>query len=398
MSSRKSYRPWEPRQAFLLPPSPCQWLPEDHLVYFLLDVIDELDLGEIEAHYEAKDRRGTQPYPPALMVALLLYGYCVGVFSSRKMERATYENVAFRVLAGGQHPHFTRINAFRKTHLPALQGLFKQVLLLCRKAGLVKLGHVALDGTKIQGNASKHKAMSYDHMQELERRLETEIASLLAQAEQADTEDDARLGRGQPDEDVPAELKRRQERLRRLRQAKEELEQEARLARATHLRELAEANDASVKTAPTAKERKASTTRAANQRAKADALAPESDDDDPPFVTKDGLPKHRPPTTTDGTPKPQAQRNFTDPDSRIMESGGAFLQGFNCQAVVDSGHQVIVAASVTNQPPDNGNLAGCSQLWWAADPTERRYRLLESPRDRGLWTTRHRALHRDRPT
>ena len=192
---RKQYRAWTPDDTFLFPPSPRDWLPKDHLVYFILDLVEMLDLSEIEAFIQTKDPRGVRPYNPTMMVALLVYAYCIGFFSSRKIERATYEQVAFRVLTGGQHPHHTRIAAFRKNHLVALAGLFKQVLRLCQEAGLVKLGHVALDGTKLQGNASKHKAMSYEYMKKLEARLETEIANLLGRAERADAQDDERLGR-----------------------------------------------------------------------------------------------------------------------------------------------------------------------------------------------------------
>ncbi len=168
----KAYRPWAPRQGFLLPPSPLEWLPEGHLAFFILELVEELDLGEIERAIQSKDPRGTRPYSPAMMVALLVYAYCVGVYSSRKIERATYEDVGFRVLAAGEHPFFTTINSFRKTHLEALAGLFVQVLRLCQRAGLATLGHVAMDGTKVQAAASKHKAMSYGRMSEEQARLD----------------------------------------------------------------------------------------------------------------------------------------------------------------------------------------------------------------------------------
>src|SRR6266704_2818641 len=159
----KTFQPYEPEQSLLFPPSPRDWLPEGHLAYFVMDVVRELDLGDIHAHYE-KELRGYPPYHPQMMTALLLYGYCSGVASSRKIERKTYEDVAFRVIAAGHHPDHTAISEFRRIHLEALAGLFVQVLQLCRKAGLVKLGHVALDGTKVKANASKHKAMSYERM------------------------------------------------------------------------------------------------------------------------------------------------------------------------------------------------------------------------------------------
>ena len=203
MSQQKQYRPWSPTQSFLLPPSPLEWLPEGHLAHFILDVVSELELSEIEDRVQAKDGRGTRPYNPAMMVVLLFYGYCVGVFSSRKLERATYEDVAFRVLAGGQHPDHSRIAAFRKDHLEALRGFFVQVLMLCQQAGMVKLGHVAIDGTKVQANASKHKAMSYERMLQTELRLGEEVDALLNRAAEMDASEDARYGEGCREQDLP---------------------------------------------------------------------------------------------------------------------------------------------------------------------------------------------------
>lgn len=352
---KKRYRTWAPGQQYLLPPSPHEWLPEDHLVYFLLDVVEELDLSAVEEVIQAKDARGTRPYAPHMMVALLLYGYCVGVFSSRKLEKATYENVAFRVLCGGCHPDHTRISEFRRLHLDALAGLFLQVLKLCQRAGLVKLGHVALDGTKIQANASKHKAMSYQRMKRMEARLEKEIADLLSRAEAADAAEDEQCGPGVRGDELPKELKRREDRLARIREAKAELEREARHARAAHLRELAEKNKerAEDEERPT-KQRRSAATRAKNQEEQAATLA--GDEEPAPSSTPEGLPLHRPKTTTDGDPAGTAQRNFTDPDSRIVESQGNFIQGYNCQIVADAAHQIILAHGVSNQAPDNGNL------------------------------------------
>lgn len=359
----KQYRAWSSlNESFLFPPSPRDWLPKDHLVYFILDVVELLDLSAIESVLQAKDPRGERPYNPAMMVALLVYAYSVGVFSSRKIAVATYEQVAFRVLTGEQHPHFTRIAAFRKTHLSAFSDLFKQVLLLCRQAGLVKLGHVAVDGSKIQANASKHKAMSYAYMQELERRLESEISSLLSRATAADTAEDEQFGEGEEQQDLPAELKRRTDRLAKLRVAKAALEAEARKARAQHLLELAAGCDE--RAAADEENRSLNETLAIKHRKQAAELSSPSDDDadDPPFQTPDGLPKHRPNTTADGSPDPKAQRNFTDPESRIMERGGAFGQDYNCQAAVDDTAQIVVAASVTNQSPDAGNLVPMVRL------------------------------------
>lgn len=350
--SEKLYRPWSPEQSFLLPPSPLDWLPEGHLVYFLLDVIGELDLRAIESTIQAKDPRGARPYSPAMMVGLLVYAYCLGVRSSRKIERATYEDVAFRVLSGGQHPDHTRISEFRRQHLSAFKDLFLQVLQLCQRAGLVKLGHVAIDGTKVQGNASKHKAMSYRRMGDLEQRLQAEIEALLEKAEQADTEDDARLGVGQRAEDLPVELRRREDRLERLRRAKAALEAEAKQSRAAALRLQAERAHEAAERAEEARQRKSHQTRARNLDQKARDL----DEDDPGPSPPGTLPGHRVQTEVDGTPKDKTQRNFTDPESRIMERGGSFLQGYNCQAAVDGAHQIIVAADASNQNPDNGNL------------------------------------------
>src|SRR3990172_1519950 len=184
---------------------------------------------------KAKDGRGERRYAPWMMVALLVYGYSVGVFSSRRLSRATYEDVAFRVIAGGEHPHFTTVNQFRLEHREALAKLFVQVLRLCKKAGLVKLGHVAFDGTKVAANASKHKAMSYKRMQEEERRLAAEVEALLARADETDAREDVQYGVGKAPEDLPEELRRREARLERIREAKAALEKEAAEARVEEL-------------------------------------------------------------------------------------------------------------------------------------------------------------------
>jgi len=354
----KSYRPWSPTQSFLLPPSPLEWLPEGHLAYFVLEVGQALDLSAIEDTIQEKDGRGERPYPPPMMVALLVYGYCVGVFSSRRLARATYEDVAFRVIAGGEHPHFTTVNQFRLEHREALAKLFVQVLRLCQRAGLVKLGHVAFDGTKVVANASKHKAMSYKRMQEDERRLAAEVEALLAKADETDSREDVQYGVGKAPEDLPEELRRRESRLSRIREAKAALETEAAEARGEELREQAriqreKAGDESVK----ASERKCAATRAEKGDEKARALTGKDPDAGGGGGATSDLPHHRVPAETDGTPKPTAQRNFTDPDSRIMVKGGEFLQGYNAQAAVDAESQIIVAAAVTNQPPDQEHLA-----------------------------------------
>lgn len=334
----------------MLPPSPTDWLPEGHLAYFILDLVAELDLGEIERAIQAKDPRGERPYPPRMMIALLLYGYATGVFSSRKIERATYEDVAFRILAADAHPHFTTINEFRKTHWSALASLFYQVLQLCQAAGLVKLGHVAIDGSKMKANASKHKAMSYERMAKDEARLQAEVEGLLAQAEATDAAEDARYGVGQQPSDLPAELRHREGRLAKIREAKAALERETAKARAAKLSEQADElrrRAADPTTAP--QQREASMTRAAQH----DQQAADLDDEDPePPAADNDLPRHTPPTEPSGTPKPHAQRNFTDPDSRIMVRDGAFVQAYNAQLAVDDAHQIIVAAALSNQAPD----------------------------------------------
>ena len=236
----KSYRPYAPTQVHLLPPSPQEWLPEGHLAYFVLDLVEELDLGAIEAELQRKDTRGERPYAPRMMTALLLYGYAVGVFSSRRIERATFEDVAFRVLAAGEHPHFTTVNQFRHRHRAALAGLFGQLLKECQSAGLVKLGHVAIDGTKMKANASKHKAMSYERMLKDEARLTAEAEALLAKADAVDAAEDELHGVGKAPQDVPEELHRREARKAKIREVREAHQQEAAEARAAQLREQAE--------------------------------------------------------------------------------------------------------------------------------------------------------------
>jgi transposase len=309
----KTFRPYAPRQAFLLPPSPLEWLPEGHLALFILDVVQQLDLSAIYAHYE-RELRGYPPHDPQMMVALLLYGYCVGVPSSRKIERKTHEDVAFRVISGGGHPDHSRISDFRRVHLEALAGLFVEILRLCQKAGLVKLGSVALDGTKVKANASKHKAMSYERMKKDEQRLRGKVSELLAKAEQVDEEEDAVHGKGSGDE-LPEDLRHAKDRGERIRQLMKELEEET-------------------------------------KRQQEEEKAAKGKDEPPPPPTGDSLPWHKIPTTADGEPTPKAQRNFTDPESRIMKSGDGFVQAYNCQAMVDDAYQIIVAEAVTNQPPD----------------------------------------------
>jgi transposase len=346
----KRYRPYAPKQSYLLPPSPAEWLPEGHLAFFVLGFVEQLDLSEIEQVLQSKDPRGERPYSPQMLVALLLYGYATGVFSSRRLAQATVEDVAFRVLAGGEHPHFTTINQFRGTHRDALSRLFVQVLAACQAAGLVKLAHVAIDGTKMKANASKHKAMSFDRMVKDTARLKAEVEAWLQRAETADAEEDANAGAYDPQEEV----RLRQERLAKMNAALEALKKETAAARAAKLR--GQATELAGKAADpdrSSSKRAEAATLAAKRAQQALALdpQPDSEDEDPPGPDDD-LPRNSPPSATDGSPKPTAQRNFTDPESRIMLRDGAFLQAYNAQIAVDEGHQIIVAAALSNQSPD----------------------------------------------
>ena len=227
MSKPKTFRPWNPEQTLLLPPSPVDWLPENHLVFFLLDLATELDLTAIYDVYAHRDPRGVKAYEPRMMVVLLLYAYCIGLPSSRRIEKACWEDAAFRVLTGNQQPDHSRISDFRLAHLNALAGLFVQVLRLCQKAGLVSLGNVALDGTKIKANASRHKAMSHERMLNPEAQLEAEMAALLRKAELIDAQEDERYGKDKRGDELPKELQRRQDRIEKIRKARAELEAEA---------------------------------------------------------------------------------------------------------------------------------------------------------------------------
>jgi len=287
----KTFRPYEPDQLLLMPPSLADWVPEDHLARFVSDVVDTLDLTAIEDTYS--EERGYPPYHPRMMVKVLLYGYSTGVYSSRKLARQLTDSVAVRFLAAGNAPDFRTLSEFRKRHGAALMGVFQQVLRLCRRAGLVKLGQVAVDGTKLKANASKHKAMSYRRMQETEAMLQAEVAELLRRAEAADRDEDARYGVEQRGDELPAELARRESRLAKIREAKAALEAEA--------------------------------------RAQAQA-------------------KGKPPD--DARPPDKAQRNFTDPASKIQKTSDGFIQGYNAQLAVDATAQVIVAQHVTSASPD----------------------------------------------
>ena len=394
MSKPKTFRPWNPEQTLLLPPSPVEWLPANHLVFFLLDLAAELDLSTIYAVYEARDPRGVKAYEPRMMVLLLLYAYCVGIPSSRRIERACWEDAAFRVLTGNQQPDHSRISDFRLVHLDALAGLFVQVLRLCQKAGLVSLGNVALDGTKVKANASKHKAMSHERMLKTEAQLEAEIAALLRKAELIDAQEDTRYGKGKRGDELPKELQLRQDRLDVLRKAKAELEaeaaadharrreQQARAAEEQAAEAAAQVADAEAATVAAdldkadaeseaaaqalAKEAQQAERRARSARGRAELArklaiekAQAADLSTPdPLSSADPLamPSRNLPTTAAGDPKANAQRNFTDPGSHILKGGDGWIQGYNCQAAVDGDHQIIVAVGVSNQAADQHHL------------------------------------------
>jgi len=292
----KSYRPYYPDEELLLPPSLRDWLPENHLAYFVSDVADNLDLSGMDAVY-GNEKRGQPPYDPLMMTKVLLYGYCVGVFSSRRIERRLVEDIAFRVLAAGNQPNFRTISDFRKIHLVTLEGLFEQVLKIALEAGAMKVGRVAVDGTKVKANASKHKAMSYDRMLEKEKQLKAEVKQLLAQAEAADAAEDQQYGKDRRGDELPAELQRRESRIKKIQEAKRAIERRA------HDKAAAEGAD--------------------SQQAR---------------------------------PEDKDQYNFTDPQSRIMKGADGFVQAYNAQAAVEPKLQLIVGQTVTQAANDKEQL------------------------------------------
>ena len=300
--SRK-FRDWSPHQNYLFPPSSQDWLPPNHLVYFLLEISEQMDLSPIFDDYDSA-KGGQPPLHPRMMLVLLLYAYCVGVFSSRKIMARCETDVAFRVIVGDEIPDFRRIAEFRRRHLEHMQALFLEVLALCRQAGLLKVGRLALDGTKVKANAARHKAMSYDRMTAEEERLQKEIDELLAKAQAADEAEDEEHGDHRGDE-FPDELSRRETRLQKIREAKAALEEQARQKAAAHIEKL-----------------------------KAEGRTPRKD-------------------PAEALPKPKDQRNFTDPESKIMKtSNKGFDQCGNAQAVANE-DQVLVSADVTDQTNDS---------------------------------------------
>jgi transposase len=315
MKNRKCFKPYQPNQLLLLPPDMKQWLPEDHLVYFIMDVVNQLDLSAIYCCYD-NNKGGQPPFDPRMMVALLLYSYCIGLPSSRKIEKATYERVAFRILTADQHPDHDTIADFRKRHLKALSGLFVNVLRLCHQVGLVKLGHVSLDGTKVKANASKHKAMSYGRMEKKAEELEAEVQRLLTEAQAVDDAEDAEYGKGKRGDELPKDLRFKQDRLRKIREAMKSLEDQA--------------------------------------KSEADAKREEIRQKELSLAKEGRKRKGKKPKEPTDDPDSKAQRNFTDPESRIMKDGSSksFEQSYNCQAAVDEKSQIIVATNVTQQTND----------------------------------------------
>jgi len=300
----KGYRTYLPEQELLLPPSLREWLAEDHLAYFVSDVVDQLDLSAIHAVYE-REKRGQPPYDPRLMTKLLVYGYCTGVFSSRRIGKRLQEDIPFKVLAAGNEPDFRTISDFRKIHIETLQNLFEQVLAMALECGSIKLGRVSLDGTKFKANASKHKAMSYGRMKEKQGQLKEEVKQLLAAAEAADEAEDRQYGSQRGDE-LPEELRRRETRLAKIKEAKKVLEQRAR------------------------------DKAAAEGKSAADAKLAKPDDKD--------------------------QYNFTDPESRIMKGSDGFVQGYNAQAAVEPTLLLIVGQTVTEAANDKKQLQPMVEL------------------------------------
>jgi transposase len=314
MDPLSNFRTIDRDTGFLLPPSVDDWLPEKHLARFVVEVIDGLDLSAMSKSYRGS---GSASYHPALLLGILVYGYARGVFSSRKLERATYDSVAFRFIAANEHPDHDTIAAFRRRFLKQIEGLFVQVLLLAREMGMLKMGAVGLDGTKIHANASRHSALSYEHAGKIEARLKAEVAELMARAEAADKAD---ISDGMS---IPDELARREERLRKLAEARAKIEARA--------KERFERERAEYEAKIAAREAK---TAASGKK-----------------------PGGKPPEPPAEGPRPTDQINLTDEDSRIMPmAGGGFEQCYNAQAVVEAGSLLVVAADVVQAPNDKQQL------------------------------------------
>jgi transposase len=313
LSGRKTYRPWQPERYRQQAHTPLAKLPEGDLVFFLLDVVPTLNLTTIYAPYE-DETRGAPPFDPTMMVCLLLYAYCVGVFSSRKIALACERNLAFLAIVGDERPDFRTISDFRKLHVQAFADVFLEVLRLAKELGMVKLGNLATDGPKMPGNASRHKAMSYGYMKKEMERLQKEIEALLQQAQSVDADDDAALGSRRGDE-LPAELQRREQRLATIRAAQHRLEEQARADAAAEQQRRA---DADAERARTGQKRRG-----------------------------------KEPKAIDETPDAKAQTNFTDPELKIMpQNNKGWEYSANAQATVDSAHQIIVSCGVTTASND----------------------------------------------
>jgi len=308
-----TFRKYDPEQSFLLPPSPKDWLPGDHLAYFISETVDQLDLSGFYAPYQGDGRRN-RPFEPAMMIKILLYCYSTGTFSSRKTARRLYEDVAVRVLAAGNFPAHRTIAEFRQRHGKEFQDLFVEVVRIASEVGLVKLGRLAVDGCKIKANASKHKAMSYGRMVQEEKRLEEEIAELLERSRRVDEAEDEQFGVENLGDEIPVELQRREGRLEKIREAKRRLEERQAEADREQGRHSGDGRKS----------------RGRGRNFKRDF----------------------------GVPEDKAQENFTDPESRIMKSSGGFEQSYNTQTAVDEKAQIIVATDVTNNASDNGQLLG----------------------------------------
>ena len=304
-----TFRPCAPDQSLLFPPSPRDWLPEGHLAFFIADTVAALDLKAFYAPY-AGDGRRNQPFEPQMMVTVLLYAYATGTFSSRRIARKLDEDVAYRVLAAGNFPAHRTIAEFRQQYLAAFEALFVRVVQIAREVGVVQLGALAVDGTKMKANASKHKAMSYGRMRDEEARLREQIAALTAEAAARDAAEDAALGPDVRGDELPAELQRREERLAKIAAAKARLE------------------------------------------------ARQADEDRQKGRTPDdGRKSRRRPFARDfGVPPDDAQDNFTDPESRIMKTSAGYDQCYNGQMAVDEGSQMIVATGLTNCAADHAEL------------------------------------------
>jgi len=304
----KLFRAWDVDQEWLLPPSIHEFVPAGHLAHFVRDTVREaLDLSAIIGVYKAE--QGQPPYHPGMLVALLLYGYSRGIYSSRQLARACEERVDVMAVTGMNRPDFRTISDFRKRHLTALSGLFLQVLRLCKAAGLITFGHVAMDGTKLKANASRHKAMSYQHMVEQEPKLAAEVQGWLDQAAVVDAAEDAEYGTDRRGDEMPEWVANKQRRLEHIRAAKAQLEAEAQ-------------------------------------------AGPDAYDPDGPGPSSGMQERGDRKPSPAARPPDKAQRNFTDPDSRIMPSGGGYVAAYNGQIAVDSAHQIIVAQRLGTNPAD----------------------------------------------